>query len=295
MTVSANTAVGDVALGELSDADADLQEAAEFLHTHMNSRFSAAEWCGGLRACWLPDAPNHGFVLRAGGRIVGILCAVYSEQVVNGQRERFCNPHSWCVLEPYRKRSVDLVLAVIRQPGYHFTMFSPNADGIKIFGYLKFKPLDNSMLIMPHLPSPGFSPAFKVLTDEQKIAAVLPAHVAACFAGHKDISYLRTLVFGAAERYCLVIYKHGRYKRMRSAEIIYLSDQKLFEQNWTRLRSHLLLHCNLFVSSIERRLLANPPRWSFVGPLGPQKFFLSSTLTAADIQNTYSELVAMDL
>ena len=39
--------------------------------------------------------------------------------------ERFCNITSWCVLQPYRSHSLRLAMALVSQPGYHFTDLSP--------------------------------------------------------------------------------------------------------------------------------------------------------------------------
>ena len=45
------------------------------------------------------------------------------------------------------------MLAVMKQTGYHYTMFSPNADGEKIFQYLGFKRLDTRISILPNVPT----------------------------------------------------------------------------------------------------------------------------------------------
>ena len=125
--------------------DKDVADVALFLHLHMNEKFSVEEWERSLRASWYNDAPNHGFMLQLAGGVAGVICALYSEQEIDGQRTLICNPHTWCVLEPYRGQSVSLVLAIIRQAGMHYTMFTPNREGEEIFAYLGFKPLEREM------------------------------------------------------------------------------------------------------------------------------------------------------
>ena len=65
-------------------------------------------------------------MLRDGQRVVGTLLALYSERLVEGRLERFCNLTSWCVLPDYRSRSISLLTALLRQHGYHFTVLTPD-------------------------------------------------------------------------------------------------------------------------------------------------------------------------
>ena len=51
---------------------------------------------------WKVDAPNHGFMLRDGQRVVGAYLAFYSERLIAGRMERFCNLGAWYVLPEYR-------------------------------------------------------------------------------------------------------------------------------------------------------------------------------------------------
>ena len=73
---------------------ADIPDVADFLRTHMNPQDSWARVCV---PPWKVDAPNHGFMLRDGQRVVGVQLAFYSERLVNGRTERFCNLGAWCV------------------------------------------------------------------------------------------------------------------------------------------------------------------------------------------------------
>ena len=71
-------------------------------------------------------ASNHGFAIRnTAGRMVGGIGAIYAERIIRGRPERFCNITSWCVLDEYRSHSMRLAMALVSQPGYHFTDLSP--------------------------------------------------------------------------------------------------------------------------------------------------------------------------
>ena len=66
--------------------DEDVAAVAEFLRTNLNDRVPWTLACATVP--WKIDAPNHGFMLRDGNRVVGVLLALYSERLVAG-RTRF--------------------------------------------------------------------------------------------------------------------------------------------------------------------------------------------------------------
>ena len=89
------------------------------------------------------QAPNHGYMLRDGQRVVGALFALYSERLVERRVERFCNMGTWCVLPGYRFRSISLLAALLAQEGE-----SP-------WKILEAPDLGNEDAVMPKEQSPG--------------------------------------------------------------------------------------------------------------------------------------------
>ena len=132
--------------------DADIGDVADFLRVYMNTPRDI--WA---RACvppWKVDAPNYGFMLRDGQRVVGVQLAFYSERLVAGRAERFCNLGAWIVLPEFRFHSLRLIMAVLAQDGHHFTSFSPVDRTRAILTQLKFRPFDTSAALVPNLPWP---------------------------------------------------------------------------------------------------------------------------------------------
>src|SRR5215471_7749074 len=103
----------------------DVPEFCRFLTEHLSAERSAEEWAQAFRHDWGVTRPNNGFVVRDQGKIVGGIGAIYAQRMVRGNPERFCNITSWCVLERYRAQSMRLAMAVVSQPGYHFTDLTP--------------------------------------------------------------------------------------------------------------------------------------------------------------------------
>jgi hypothetical protein len=71
------------------------------------------------------SARRGGFALLENGKIAGILGAIYSERCVDGVAVRFCNLHSWYVLEASRGRGIFLLQKAIADRSLTLTDFTP--------------------------------------------------------------------------------------------------------------------------------------------------------------------------
>ncbi len=274
----------------------DLEEIGCFLHDHLAQRISAQAWVTSLSHAWAAAQPNFGMQLRDDGRLVGVFCAVYSDQQIDGKTERFCNPHSWCVLEAYRHASVSLVLPLLKQRGYHFTMFTPNPKVAQVFLGLRFRLLDERLLFVANLPAPWPSaPGCFVEHRTGHISARLHGAALSEFDAHRQIPWLKFVAFGIPGDECLVIYKPERWKRMACASILHVSDPGAMDRHGHRLRHHLLLHGRMPVLRVEARFLLRPPRLSFCIRRQQPKLVSSATLSDSKIRNVYSEMMALDI
>src|SRR5262245_23889017 len=108
--------------------DADIRTVAEFLHQKMASDVTAADWRRAMSPPWDVEQPNHGYLLRANGNVVGAYLAFYSERLVNGRRRRICNLGAWGVDDESRATGLQLIRSLLRQRGYTFTDLSPSGS-----------------------------------------------------------------------------------------------------------------------------------------------------------------------
>jgi len=276
--------------------DEDLPEFCRFLHENLSRERSAEEWAKAFAQDWCPSKPNNGFLIRHQGRIVGGIGAIYAERPVRGRLERFCNITSWCVLDAFRAQSMRLAMAVAAQPGFHFTDLTPTEVVSKTLQFLKFKPMNERHAIWPNLPWPlARLGGIRVLSDSAQIGLLLGPDDAKAYRDHRHLPWLRHLAVGVADAWCYVVWKRTRLKGITGAVIIALSDAELFLRCRMALGSYLLVHHGLLYTRVESRLLPRLPALS-IELLGYRsKVFRSDTLTAADMSNLYSELVALDL
>lgn len=273
-----------------------LDEVARFLHENLNRRFTPQAWKSALLHPWCASAPNFGMQMRDGGVLVGVFCAIYSDQDVAGATERFCNPHSWCVLENYRQHGIGLVLSMLKQQGYHFTMLTPNPKVAEIFRHLGFKDLAAEIVTFANIPGPSALVRGRIVeTDADAIAALLAGAPRRDFILHREIPWLRFLLFGVPDALCLVVYKRTTWKRLPCARLIHVSDPTAFDRYRGLMQGRLLMGEGLLVSQAEERFLQRAPRPAWRTRRTQAKLYRSATLQDAQIRDLYSELAALDV
>jgi hypothetical protein len=272
-----------------------LGEIGAFLHANLNRRISPAAWAASLTHRWAESQPNFGVQLRDADKLAGVFCAIYSDQFVDGRLEKFCNPHSWCVLNEYRNSSISLVLQLLKQPGFHFTMFTPNPKVAEIFLGLRFRNLDDRLLFFPNLPSPWPRGKRFLESNPERIPQHLAGALLRDYNEHSGISWLNFVVFGQEGDVCLAAYKPDRWKRMPCARVLHVSDAGAMERHGHLLGHHLLMDRGLLVSRIEGRFLADVPIISYRTRRTQPKLILSRTLADSQVRDLYSELVALDI
>jgi hypothetical protein len=274
----------------------DLPEVGQFLHENLGRRFTQQAWIDSLTQRWAAESPNYGTHLRHDGRVVGVLCAIYSDQPIDGQLVKVCNPHSWVVLEEHRNHSIGLLLQLLRQRGLHFTMFTPNPKVAQVFKGLRFRVLDETVLHVPHLPSPrALLSGGVVETRRAQIAALLDEPARLDFEAHAHLPWLNFVAFGEPGAMALVVYKPARWKKLRCAAISHLSDAGVMQRHGHLLRHHLLVRHGFAVSRVESRFVPGGLPLAIRSQRTQPKLVLSTLLQDHQVRDLYSELMALDL
>lgn len=270
-----------------------LPEFAAFLHRHLGFDRSVEEWVVGLKPDWMQTPPNHGFLLRDQGKIVGGIGALYADRKVDGEAVRTCNITSWCVMDAYRQQSMRLAMAVIGQAGYHFTDLSPTKVVGDTLRFLKFKSLDERQVVSLNLPLWPMD-GLRTVVRPEDIAECLKGDALRAYLDHCRYPWLRHVLVGREGSWCHVIYKRRDFKRMPASAILYASDKTLLASGWRRLARHLLAQ-GLITTHIDYRFLGQRPWPSAVRSGFNQKVFLSERLRDDQIDYLYSESMALDL
>jgi acyl carrier protein len=268
--------------------DADIAEVADFLRVNYKDRIPWVIMAGP----WKVDAPNHGFMLHDGQRIVGAHTAFYSERQVAGRVERFCDLGTWYVLPEFRSHSIRLIKALLAQDGYHFTALTPGRKVVSIHTQLGFHPLDTSAALIPNLPWPTPPGRTTISTDPDVIESALAGEELELYRDHAQALAARHLVLLRGPDSCYVMYRPVTIKSVPAAVILHVSNPQLFHRAILPLTRHLLVRHRLLATLGELRIIGHRPPLSFKVTSWP-KMYRSASLEPDQIDDLYSELVCV--
>ncbi|WP_374458261.1 hypothetical protein [Nocardioides sp.] len=273
--------------------DADVADVAEFLHQHLNSRLSAAQWARSAVPPWSVDAPNHGFLLRQGDTVIGTYLAFYSEREVDGQARRICNLAAWCVLDEHRAHGVRLARAMLRQRGYDFVDLSPSGNVVALNERLGFSRLDTSTALVPNLPLPSRR-GVRVLTAPAQIEASLSERDLRVYRDHRSAAAALHFVVRVGDDTCYVIARRERRKGLPLfASLLHVSDPAVLARAGHAPYRHLLLRHRALVTLAERRVAGRPPRLSRRQAAPRPRMFRGDGLSPRSVDYLYSELMCV--
>lgn len=273
--------------------DEDVQVVGDFLHRHLNSRLSGEQWARSAMPTWSVDAPNHGFLLRQGGDVVGVYLAFYSERVVDGTTRKVCNLAAWCVLEEHRAHGVRLARAMLRQKGYDFVDLSPSGNVVDLNTRLGFEFLDTSTSLVPNVPLPSRRDV-RVLTRPMDIERALSDDEVAVYRDHRYARAAWHFVVQVGDESCYVVARRDRRKRMPVfATLLHVSDPAVLARAGHAPYRHLLLRHRTLVTFAEHRVAGRPPRMSRPQRAPRRRMFRSQRTPATEIDYLYSELTCV--
>jgi hypothetical protein len=272
--------------------DEDVAGVADFLHANLNPWVLPSAWVRAMSVPWKVEAPNHGFMLRDGQQVVGVYLAFYSERVIAGQVERFCNLGAWCVLPDRRFHSVRLLKALLAQDGYHFTDLSPSGNVPALDVKLGFRSLDTSTALVPNLPWPTLVRRTRISADPDVIESTLTGTQLELYRDHAQAEGVRHLVLIQGSESCYVMFRRKRWQnRPLLAVILHVSNPELFRRAILPLTRHLLIHHGVLATMAELRIVGTRPRASFMHPSPWPKMYRSANLEPSQIDDLYSEMV----
>lgn len=270
--------------------DDDVAGVAAFLHANLNDRVPWEQACSTVP--WKVDAPNYGFMLWDGRRVVGALLALYSERLVNGRVERFCNMGSWCVLPEFRSRSMSLLQALLAQEDYHFTVLTADVQPQEILAWWGFRYLDTAAVLIPNLPWPTVPGLTTITSDPAVIERTLTGTELALYIDHAQALAAHHLVLTRGSRHCYVMYRRSRYKDQPVAMLLHVSNPDLLRHAVAPLTRHLLVRHRLLATLAELRTIGRKPPLALSLTNWP-KMFRSASLEPGQIDDLYSELVCV--
>lgn len=268
---------------------ADVPEVAAFFHRGLSSGASVANWCRVMTPSWDVEQPNHGFLLRHRGRVVGAYHAFYSQRTIDGRSVRFCNLGAWSVDEQHRAAGLRMLRSLLRQRGYTFTDLTPSGNVLVLNERLGFVSLDTTTVVVPNVPWPLPKRGIRVTSDPHVIDHLLSGRDHTIYRDHIG-TVAQHAVLARGDEICYVVYRKDTRRGLRVfATVLYVSDTDLFSDLAAHFYRHLLMRRGIAATIVESRVVGyRPPR--SVAIQGTPKMYLSDELDARQIDYLYSEL-----
>ncbi|MGL6344789.1 MAG: hypothetical protein ACRC80_37265, partial [Waterburya sp.] len=221
----------------------------------------------------------------------------FSQRIINGQLENFCNLTSWIVKEPYRGRGISLFLALRKlMKDYTITDLSASDNAIAIAKRLGFQELDTRMVILPNvLGGINHHPQLKIITEKSLIQSHLEPSEQRLLADHNYQPRCHHLLVKMGEEHCYLIFTLVKNAKFPYSYIQYLGNPKLFARFSLPIRQAIAKINQTFWVLVDQRMLKGvKPTLSFDLPIEVCKLYTSSKIKPEEIDNLYSELVILD-
>ncbi len=278
--------------------DADVRTVAEFLHTEFLNLGVArtrpvTDWLRAMNPPWAVEQPNHGYLLRESGRVVGVHLALYSERVIDDHVRRICNLGVWCVAEPHRASGMRLLRSLLRQKGYNFTDLTPNPNVVALNSRLGFVALDTTTVLVPNLPWPLWSRRVRVIDAKDEIDVLLSGQDKRIYHDHRATA-AHHVVLTDGDQSCYVVYRRERYKhRSVLAMVLYVGNAEMFGRWAPHFHRYLLLRQRILATLLEVRIVGQCPARA-ISVAGRPRMYLGDDLEPGQIDYLYSELTCLE-
>jgi hypothetical protein len=264
--------------------EADLPAVGRFMHDNLNPRVADDDWAKALRVPWQVASPNHGYLLRHDGRVVGGIPGVLLRADRRRRVRRICNLGAWCVLEEYRAEGIRLLAG------------APQPARLRVHG-----PVSEWQRSSPSTSACGSSPS----TRARHSSPTCPARRASgpCRgrpdnhrgAALRERSWTSTATTGRAAAahhlvttdgtdHCYVIWRRDRRKGLPLfATILYVSDKAVFLRSSAAVTRRLAVRHGIPATLIEARVAGGRPGFSLALSASRPKMFKSARLAPQDI------------
>lgn len=271
---------------------------------------------------WTAEEDHVGYVLTENGVAYGFIGCVFSQRIIDGNKEKFCGLSSWIVHPDYRSESILLLNEVLRLKNYTITSFTSIPEAADILKKLRFKILDTNYLwFLSGIQIFRQNRDLKFITDTAKVRSLLTGQDQKIFDDHIHFNAQHLImVYGKESCYFIfkkipfyrrklinmrVVYYANRIwkiftghsfldKEIMVARIHYISNKEMFQKFLPTVTKKISREFNLKGIVIDRRFIKGETRcFGFVSM--PQiSLYRSATLAPEQIDSLYTELFVLD-
>jgi hypothetical protein len=275
--------------------DSMFEEAYDLLLGFNNTEIPKEVWRRLLRPQWRLDGMHCGLGLVDQGRLVGFIGTLFSERVIEGRVERFCNLSSLIVREAYRRHGWMLMFSAVREEDCIITIFTPISVLYTRAPEIGFRNLGTRMKVMFSVPwaRSVCGVDMELLDDPAEIRQHLDETHRRYLDDHLPYE-CGHLLLRQSKRYCYVVHVSITSAKLPYALILYVSDPELFAEFSIPIRAFILSKERMRFVAVDSRLIRDLPlRASFDFPTNIRRLYKPDRLSPHVVDNLYSEFVLL--
>jgi hypothetical protein len=197
---------------------------------------------------------------------------------------------SWCVAEKHRRLSLSLLRAMLDQPGYTFTNFSPTPGVAKILERCDFVQLDSVKYLIPAVAAGAPTGRARIAYRPEEVRALLSEDERKMFDDHSRYR-CGQFAISSSGRQCYVVTVRRGKRGLNFADVLYASRPELLEEHLGSLSMRASLHHRTPVLGVDSRYLRRSPRLAYQLPR--PSYFLGNGVSASNVAAIYSEIVSI--
>lgn len=254
------------------------------------------DWRNVFDYAWDLGEGYCGYALLDGAEVVGMLGMIFSERLIDGALQRFCNLHTWWVREDHRGHSLLLLRPVLRLQGYTVTHFTP-CDRIRaVTKRLGFQDLDLHLKILLPVGLPSSQDYdCTIFDDEEVIQRRLPECQQRILQDHRPYRCGHLLLTSGHE-HCYLLYTHVVRHRLPYCHIHYASNHEFFLRHERSVRAALHRRHRSWFTAVDQRIFPEANfRASFQSWAPSHALYKSTHVTPSQIDHLYSDVTFLRL
>jgi hypothetical protein len=261
-----------------------------------NSHIKKDQWKKIFINHWNPKADYFGYFLIEKNKAVGFLGLMFSKFIVNDREHNVCNFTSWVVDEGHRNESIKLLLPVLKMKNCTLTSHTMSSDTYFIFKKLGFSDLEDTLVIIPPLPTfKKFSEKCKVTINSKNIPCALNQNDLKIYNDHSGLG-VNFILAQNNQSYSLMIVSRPIKKSLPFAHIHYISNLSVFLECIHKIRLNVCVQLKTAALLVDKRYLNGiviPQTWEYL--LTHPRLYKSDHLTKKEITTLYSEMLLLNL
>jgi hypothetical protein len=236
-----------------------------------------------------------GTVMHDGETAQGFLGALYSRRFLAGRERRLCNLTSWIVREPYRGRSLFMLLPLLKEPDTTVVDLTPSAEVAGLLLKAGFRDLESATsVLLPRFPS-GLSCRVTFVGDGEE--NILTPEERRIRDDHRFPGCFAVLIESGVDRcFCVISRMVRRKKPFWLGVIHHLGHPDVFSRCSGRAVAKLCLRLRVTSLYVDERLLRGERiPGSFRLALKRPRLFRSADLEPGAVDGLYSEFPLLNI